>query len=147
MIGSINLAATALTFSSKLKLWIKKSWAWMKVNGHVVFLVATGLILFVATRKSVDLSKVLDSRKKAYEDEIETLKGSHEKELQDREAATRRYQSAIKQIEEKYASDSMKLESNKKSEIKRLIQSNPDDPEAITKKIAELTGFDIIGLD
>lgn len=147
MIGSLKLAATTITFVSKSKLWIKKSWAWIRVNGHIVFLVAAGLILFVATRKSVDFSKILTSRKKAYEDEIETLKGTHEKEVQDREAATRRYQAAIKQIEEKYTSDSMRLENNKKAEIKRLIQSNPDNPEEITKKIAELTGFNVVGLD
>jgi flagellar motility protein MotE (MotC chaperone) len=146
MIETLTLAASITSFASKAKLWGQKTWAWMKVNGHVVFLIATGLILFIVSRKSVDFSKILSERKTSYEDEIKVLKDSHEKEIQDRDEASRRYQEAIKQIEEKYESDSKKLEKKKKTEIKRLIENNPDNPEEITKKIAELTGFNIVDM-
>lgn len=147
MISTVKLTASVISLMSKARLWAKRAWAWIKVNGHVVFLVASGIIILIVTRKSVDFSKILGERKKAYEDEIKTLKDSHDKEIKDREAATKRYQSAIRQIEEKFQSDSEKLEKSKKAEIKRLIENNPDDPEEITRRIAELTGFDVVDMD
>ena len=147
MIQALSIANTALTLASKLKHWVKKAWAWIKVNGHVVFLVGAGIIVLIISRKPVDFSKILNERKKAYEDEINTLKSSHEKELEDRDAANKRYQVAIKQIEEKYASESKKLDAEKKKRIKKLIQDNSEDPDEITKQIADLTGFTVVDID
>ncbi|MDB4337499.1 hypothetical protein OAA09_00615 [bacterium] len=147
MIASLKSLSSIMALVSNLKLGIKKFWAWIKTNGHVVFVISSALILFIVTRKSVDFSKILKERKKSYEDEIRTLKDSHDKEIKDRDAATRRYQNAVKQIEENYAKDSKKLENSKKSEIKKLIKNNPDNPDEITKKISELTGFNIVDVD
>ena len=147
MISTVKFAASMASLFSKTRLWAKRAWAWIKVNGHVVFLVASGIIVLVVTRKSVDFSKILGERKKAYEDEISTLKDSHEKEIRDREAAAKRYRTAIKQIEEKFTSDSRELEKSKKAEIKKLIEKNADNPDEITRKIAEITGFDVVDLD
>lgn len=147
MMTLLKIANTTVTLTSKLKLWAKKSWAWIKVNGHVVFIAALGILALVLGRKSVDLSKVMDERKKAYEEEMNSLKASHEKELEDRDAAVRRYQSAIKQVEDKYKSESKKLDSDKKKRIKELIQNNSENPEEITKQIADLTGFTVVDMD
>ena len=147
MMTLLKIANTTATLTSKLKLWAKKSWAWIKVNGHVVFIAALGILALVLGRKSVDLSKVMDERKKAYEKEMNSLKASHEKELQDRDVAVKRYQSAIKQVEDKYKSESKKLDAGKKKRIKELIQNNGEDPEEITRQIADLTGFTVVDMD
>ena len=147
MMTLLKIANTTVTLTSKLKLWTKKSWAWIKVNGHVVFIAALGILALVLGRKSVDLSKVMDERKKAYEEEVNSLKASHEKELQDRDIAVKRYKSAIKQVEDKYKSESKKLDAGKKKRIKELIQNNGEDPEEITRQIADLTGFTIVDMD
>lgn len=147
MMTLLKITSTTVTLASKLKLWAKKSWAWIKVNGHVVFIAALGILALVLGRKSVDMSKVLDERKKAYEEEMNSLKASHDKELHDRDEAVRRYQSAIKQVEDKYKSESKKLDAGKKKRIKALIQDNSENPEEITKQIADLTGFTIVDMD
>ncbi len=119
----------------------------MKTNGHIVFVVALAVIVAIISRKPFNLGKVLTAKKESYDAEIKSLQEAHEKELADRDKAIKRYDSAVKQIEEKYSEESKKLDSGKKKLIKNLIEENADDPDAITERIAELTGFTVVDIN
>jgi CII-binding regulator of phage lambda lysogenization HflD len=119
----------------------------MKSHGHIVFVAAVAVIVAIVSRRSPDLRKVLSSKKDAYDAEIKAIQAAHDKELEDREKALKRYDVAIRQIEEKYSKKSQALDSEKKKMIKTLISDNPDNPDEITERIAELTGFIVVDLD
>ena len=147
MITTLQLTASALSLWSKTKLYTKKAWLWMKSNGHIVFVVALAVIVAIISRKPFNLGKVLTAKKESYDAEIKSLQEAHEKELADRDKAIKRYDSAVKQIEEKYSEEPKKLDSGKKKLIKNLIEENADDPDAITERIAELTGFTVVDIN
>ena len=48
-----------------------------------------------------------------------------------------------KEVEIKYAEAEKKLDSKKKKQVEKIIKENHDDPDAITEKLASLTGFEI----
>ena len=147
MITTLQLAATALDLWSKTKFYTKKAWLWMKSNGHIVFVVALAVIAAIIARKPPNLGKLLSIKKDSYNAEITAIQEAHEKELADRDKALKRYDSALRQIEEQHAEDSEKLDTQKKKMIRNLIADNADDPDAITQRIAELTGFTVVDMD
>jgi len=146
MWSMIQLTAAITNISSKVKHYSKKAWLWMKSNGHIVFVVAVAVIVGIVSRKTPDLTKLLEEKKQSYDAEIKALQDAHEKEIEDRDKALKRYDTAVKQIEEKYAEESKLLDSEKKKIIKKLISDNPDNPDAITDRIAELTGFTVVDI-
>ena len=147
MITVLQLTATALDLWSKTKFYAKKAWLWMKSNGHIVFVVALAVIAAIVARKPPNLGKILSVKKDSYDAEIKAIQDAHEKELADRDKALKRYDQALRQIEDKHSENSQKLDSQKKKMIRELITENADDPDAITQRIAELTGFTVVDMD
>ena len=47
------------------------------------------------------------------------------------------------QVEDMYRSSSKELSKSKRKAVEKAIKENKEDPEAITQKLAELTGFSI----
>ena len=147
MITALQLTASALNLWSKTKFYGKKIWLWMKSNGHIVFVVALAVIAAIVARKPPDLSKVLGAKKDSYNAEIKAIQDAHEKELADRDKALKRYDQALKQIEDQHSEGTKKLDAQKKKLIRNLISENADDPDVITARIAELTGFTVVGIE
>lgn len=147
MITVLQLTATALDLWSKTKFYSKKAWLWMKSNGHIVFVVALAVIAAIVARKPPNLGKILSVKKDSYDAEIKAIQDAHEKELADRDKALKRYDLALRQIEDQHSENSQKLDSQKKKMIRELITENADDPDAITQRIAELTGFTVVDMD
>jgi Skp family chaperone for outer membrane proteins len=147
MITALQLTASALNLWSKTKFYGKKIWLWMKSNGHIVFVVALAVIAAIVARKPPNLGKILSVKKDSYDAEIKAIQGAHEKELADRDKALKRYDSALKQIEDQHSEDAQKLDAKKKKKVRDLIVENADDPDAITQRIAELTGFTVVDMD
>ena len=147
MMTALQLTASTLNLWSKTKFYAKKIWLWMKSNGHIVFVVALAVIAAIIARKPPDLSNLLGAKKDSYNAEIKAIQDAHEKELADRDKALKRYDLALKQIEEQHSAGTQKLNSQKKKMIRELITENADDPDAITARIAEITGFTIVDMD
>tara|TARA_A100001011_G_scaffold118874_1_gene125414 strand:+ start:2091 stop:2534 length:444 start_codon:yes stop_codon:yes gene_type:complete len=147
MITALQLTASAANLWSKTKLYSKKAWLWMKSNGHVVFVVALAVIAAIIARKPPNLGKILSVKRDSYKAEMDAMQSAHEKELADRDKALKRYDSALKQIEDQHSEGAKKLDSQKKKLIRNLISENSDDPDAITQRISELTGFTVVDID
>jgi len=147
MISALQLTAAALNLWSKVSLYTKKVWVWMKSHGHIVFVAAVAVIVTIVSRKPPNIGKLLDAKKAAYNAEIKAIQAEHDKEIEERDRALKRYDDAVRQIESQYDDKTEELDSQKKKLIRQLIESNPDDPDAITDRIAEITGFTVVGLD
>tara|TARA_B100000686_G_scaffold313271_1_gene358473 strand:+ start:1112 stop:1534 length:423 start_codon:yes stop_codon:yes gene_type:complete len=126
----------------KIKSALKKAWLWIKSHGDIVAIIAVAIILGTAGKK-INLSKVIQSKKENYKKQIDAIESSHKEEIEKRESALRRYHSVIADIENQHRDEKDKLDSKKKKLIKSIIEENKDNPDEITRRIADATGFSV----
>jgi len=123
---------------------VKRLVLWIKTHWETFLAVATIIVVSIMTRRRTrSISSLLVGAQKAHSDEVEILKSSHKSEVESILSAQSRLQSALSSIESKYKSENKKLDAKKKKQVEALIKDNIDDPDAITEKIASLTGFKI----
>ena len=124
-----------------LRSRLKKAWVWCKKYWQLLVGASIPLVIWAITRRGPDWKEISERITGDYEKEIEIINKAHEKELVDRDVAVKRYQDAIREIEEKFATQSKELDTKKRKEIKKIIETHSDNPEEITRKISELTGI------
>lgn len=125
------------------KAWCKKAFAWCKKYWQLLVGVAIPILVMLIFRRSADVSKLLETARDSHKKEVDAINKSYEDEIKKREEALKKYEETISQIEEKYKKENKTLESKKKKEIKKLIEKSEQDPDEITRKISEMTGFTI----
>ena len=126
-----------------VQTFLKKAWAWCKKYWQILVGAAVPIAIWLLTRKSDDLNKVFEKSKESHEKEIEAIEKAHALEIQKRDDALKRYEETMSQVESMYKESSKELSRAKKKAVEKVIKENKEDPEAITKKLAELTGFDV----
>jgi hypothetical protein len=126
-----------------LKAFLKRAWAWCKKNWKLFLGAAIPIAILVITGRSSGARKLISKIREDYEKEIDVIDQAHKKELADRELAKKRYLESIERIESEFSENNEALTANKKKEIERVISENSDNPDEITRRIAEITGFDI----
>tara|TARA_R110000824_G_scaffold132070_1_gene294349 strand:- start:430 stop:843 length:414 start_codon:yes stop_codon:yes gene_type:complete len=126
-------------FFKKVRVWIKKYW----------FLPAMAiytLVLWIFFRdKAGKAVEVYLSTRTSYEDQIEAINKAHKEEIEKRDAVLLEYTKIVKVIEEEYEEDRKTLESQKKKEIKKLVEEYIDKPDELAKMISEKFGFSYVG--
>ena len=131
-----------INIALKAKVAIKKVWLWIKSHGDIVAVIAVAIIVSAAGKR-ISLSKLIQSKKENYKKQIEVIESTHAEEIENRESALRRYYSVIADIEKQHENSKNQLDSKKKKLIKDIIKDNKDDPDEITRRIADVTGFSI----
>tara|TARA_R100000152_G_C6705189_1_gene133917 strand:+ start:97 stop:510 length:414 start_codon:yes stop_codon:yes gene_type:complete len=129
------------------KLFLKKAWAWLKRYWFAPFIVVYTLVLWFVFDKKNAAYEILKVRNENYEKEISILNESHRKEIEKRDKILQEYTSIVDEIEKKYREDSRTLTDKKKKEIKKIVESNINNPEEIAKRIGEEYGFLYVGSD
>ena len=131
----------------KLKLIAKKSWAWAKkfwwaiVLGLLFILVA---LVGALTRNGAFLAGLLDlmeAKRQAHDEEIETLERIHDKEIDDKNERLKEHVRRRAEIEEEFKKRGESLDKQKEDELKRLVDESYNDPEKLAKDIAEAFGI------
>jgi hypothetical protein len=131
-----------------LKASLKKGRAWAKAYWYVpvmVLLALVGLLLWALTKNSAFISTVIDTfegQRESYKKEIEILNNTHKKEAEEKAKALEVYNENLKALEEEYAKRNETLNSAKKRELKKLIDEGYNDPEKLSRELAELYGFE-----
>ena len=100
-------------------------------------------MLFILTRKTPDPTEVLKKSNEAHDAEIDAIKKAAEIEKIEKEAAIKRHEETVEKVEKAFREASEELTEKKREEVSKIIQENSEDPEVITQKLAELTGFKI----
>lgn len=124
-----------------VKSWLKKSWAFIKKNWQLFVGMLIPIVLYLVTRKGPDLSSVLKRVNDDYQKEIDLINNAHENEINKRDSLQEKYFQTIDEIDKKYEEENRKLSDKERSEIKKLIEDHEDNPEELTRRISELTGF------
>jgi len=128
----------------KAKYYLKKSWIWIKAHWELVLGVFLVIFVYATQRaKTSSMSKVLENSRKLHEEETKSLQEIHEKEKEDLKKAEDRMIETMKRVEEEYEKSNKELDDKKKKEIESLVKKNKKDPDEITRKLSELTGFEI----
>lgn len=126
-----------------VKTFFKKALAWCKKYWQILVGAAIPIVVWILTQKSDDLDKVFKKSKESHEKELEAIEKAHQLELDKRDEALKRYQETMASVEDMYRSSSKELTRSKRKAVEKVIKENKEDPDAITRKLAELTGFEI----
>jgi len=128
----------------RAKYYLKKSWIWIKSHWELVLGAVLVIFVYVTQRaKATSMSKVLKNSRKLHEEEVNALHEIHEKEKADLKKAEDRMIETMKKVEEEYEKSNQELDEKKKKEIESLVKKNKKDPDEITRRLSELTGFEI----
>tara|TARA_A100001037_G_scaffold144332_1_gene130554 strand:+ start:791 stop:1198 length:408 start_codon:yes stop_codon:yes gene_type:complete len=122
---------------------LKKAWAWCKKYWQILVGASIPLVIWFLSRDSGKLDEVLEKSKESHAKELEAIEKSHKLELEKRDEAIKRYQETMAQVEDMYRTSSKELTKTKRKAVEKAIKDNKEDPDAITRKLAELTGFEI----
>jgi len=132
-----------LEFKKKVKkAWLlaKRFW-WVIVMG-LLFVVAA--LVGAMTRNGAFLSGVLDlleAKKGAHAAEMTALEEIHAIETKEKNKRLAEHNKRLAELEEEFASRGEKLNRSKKAELKRLVDESYNDPEKLSKELAEAFGL------
>ena len=126
-----------------VKTFLKKAWAWCKKYWQLLLGAAIPVVIWILSRNSDHLDEVLERVRGDHEKELDIINRSHEEEIRAREEAVKRYQETLSEVERKYAEAEVQLDAKKKKQIEKILRDHANDPEEITRRIANLTGFEI----
>jgi len=131
-----------LTWSA-IKSFFQKIWLWVKRNWKFITGLTIPVAVWLLTRRSNNMSEIIERISDDYEREIDVIETAHSEKILAHKKATERYHDAIVQVEDRYHHADRELDKKKRKEIVKLIKDNKNDPDEITRKLAELTGFKI----
>ena len=129
------------TVSKKLWLWAKKFW-----GAIVIFLlfVCAGLV-GALTRNGALMAGVLDlldRKRDAHEQEMETLAHIHNTEIAEKNLRLEEHLRRRAELEEEFAKRGETLDKEKEAELKRLVDEGYNDPEKLAKELAKAFGME-----
>ena len=132
---------------SKLKLIVKKSWLWAKKFWWAIIL-GLGFIVVALigalTRNGAFLAGLLDlmeAKRNAHEQELETLERIHTTEVTDKNKRLEVHLERRAELEEEFKKRGETLDKEKEAELKKIVDESYNDPEKLAKEIAEAFGL------
>ena len=124
-----------------IKTSSKKVWTWIKHYWYVPAVLIYTLVLWFLFKNKDKAFEILKIREESLKDQIDAIKDSHEEEIRRRDKVLEEYNKILEDIEKEYEEGREELSEKKKKEIKRIIEKNLEDPEAIAKEMAEKFSF------
>ena len=126
-----------------MSMFVKKAWVWMKRNWKFLIGLTIPLLIGLLARRHFNYSEIIGRINEDYEKEINVINESHRIEKEKKELANKRYNDIVVEIEKRYAEEEKELTLTKKREVKKVIEENANDPDEITRRLSEITGFQI----
>tara|TARA_R110000824_G_scaffold12623_8_gene55340 strand:+ start:1588 stop:1989 length:402 start_codon:yes stop_codon:yes gene_type:complete len=128
------------------KTFIKKAWAGLKKYWKIFVGIVYGFGVFVYFKNSQRKSEALIiAAKESHNKQLNIINKSHKEELLKRDEIIKKYNEIISRLEKEYASSKKTLENEKKEEVKKLVEENIDNPDALAKMISERFDFEYVG--
>lgn len=127
--------------AKKMYLWVKKFW-WAIILG-LFFLCAS--LVGALTRNGAFLGVVLDlleSKREAHEQEMETLARIHDTEISEKNLRLEEHLKRKAQLEEEFKKRGETLDKEKEAELKKLVDESYNDPAKLAKELAKAFGME-----
>jgi len=87
--------------------------------------------------------KIIKHLRDSYERESRELDEIHAGEIESMKQSHERMSDALQEVEKRYAEAEKDLDEKTRKEILKALKKNSDNPDHITQRISEITGFDI----
>jgi len=127
------------------KLFLKKTWTWLKNYWYVPVLAIYTIVVYVVSRKNTGtLKNVFETRKDSYEKQIKILNDSHKEELEKKEELIRQYHDTVERLDHEYKKQKLELKDWERKKVKKIVEETHNDPSARVKKISEEFGFELV---
>lgn len=127
--------------------WLKVAWTWVK--GHFVLLLLIFAVVWAVlfAKNKQDLYKQLMEEFRGQQaqnaKELQDLRRIQQENLQKQAEITRKYNEVLDRIQRGYQDQLQTLDKQKEQDLKRIIEANHDDPNAMASDINALFGIPI----
>ena len=88
------------------------------------------------------LVDVLEGASKSHKDEVDKLNELHNKEVSAKNRILREYQMNLEKVEEEFKKRNEELSATKKKELKKMVEEGHNDPERLSREIAQMFGLE-----
>tara|TARA_R110002020_G_scaffold82416_1_gene204030 strand:+ start:3363 stop:3782 length:420 start_codon:yes stop_codon:yes gene_type:complete len=137
MMGLLKVKLVA----KKIWLWAKKFW-WALVMG---LLLLVAVLVWALTKNGAYVASLLDlmeTRRDAHDQEMETLAHIHNTEVAEKNARLKEHQRRMAELQDQFTRRGLTLDKQKKAELKRIVDEGYNDPEKLSREIAKAFGLE-----
>lgn len=127
------------------KLFIKKSWLWLKTYWYFPLAFFYTLFLYMFFKKDSSAAiGVLGIRSDSYKEQIKTIDTLHKAEADEKEKINKKFVETLEKVDVELKKNNDKLDRNKKKRVKEIVEKHSDDPERLAQLVKESFGFEIV---
>lgn len=124
------------------KLFIKKSWSFLKEHWQIPFMLAWTIITVILARRNTDaLKDVISAKQESHKKEIETLNKIHKEEVLKLKNVQAEYIRTIEALEAKFEEENKTLSKKHVEDVKEIVIKSKGNPEEIKRKIENEFGI------
>ena len=127
------------------KLFIKKSWLWLKTYWYFPLAFFYTLFLYMFFKKDSPAAiGVLGIRSDSYKEQIKTIDTLHKAEADEKEKINKKFVETLEKVDVELKKSNDKLDRNKKKRVKEIVEKHSDNPERLAQLVKESFGFEIV---
>lgn len=121
-----------------IKNFFKRFWGYLAV--------ALGAVLgIVFYKKKVDVyENIVQKMQESHEKELNDIKKAREEEREKYEENERKYKERMAAIEKEYEAAKIEFDAKKRTAAEKIVRTYGNKPDKLAEKLAEVTGFKII---
>jgi len=127
------------------KLFVKKSWLWLKTYWYFpIVLIYTFILWFFFRKNAAAAIGVLEIKSDSYNKQIDAINESLAAESKKKEELNKVFNDTIEVVETELKKNNETLDRNKKKRIKEIVENHSDDPKVLAHLVKEAFGFEIV---
>ncbi len=124
------------------RVWSSRTWNFIKKYWQIFAGIIYTIFVWVYFKgKSDKVKEVLEVEKQSHQKELDTLNNSHAEEIALRDGALAKYHEIIAEIEKRYENKKEELSDKKRTEVRKLVAENSEDPSNLSKLLSERFGI------
>lgn len=132
---------------SKIWNWLKIAGTWLKGN-WLLLVISAGIvfgILFAKNKTDViqQLLKEYEGQQRRNAEELNALRNIQKEHIQKQEEISRKYNEVLDLIQKNYQDQLRTLDVQKEQQLRQIIETNNNNPEAMATSINNLFGIPI----
>lgn len=116
--------------------------AWLRAHWQIPVLVVWSVAIWVFARRDYNTAlKVIDAKKKSYEEQLRGLKDAHNREIIERDRLLQEFNLAISKIEREFKKSEKALEERHIRTVREVVAKSRKEPHLIREQIEKEFGF------
>jgi|ETNvirnome_2_300_1030623.scaffolds.fasta_scaffold00901_6 phosphoenolpyruvate carboxylase len=118
-----------------------KAWTWLKNYWYFPVIAIVALCVLLYTRNPSAAQELLKISRESHAEEKEILEKAEKDRLEKEARVNKKYEEALKDIEDRQTAAEKELNSKKRKELKRIIKETDGDPDLMAEKLRERFGI------